>query len=94
MNLQIRNEYRARSSRENKEIVNASGYEVVFLTPQVSIAFPHNWFISLYADIPVYKYYNDLQMSFGYVFSFRLTKKIDFIGIKARHTAKKNAQTN
>ena len=93
-NLQLRNEYRVKSTRENHETVEASGYEVVFFTPQVSYVFPQNWYLSAYADFPVYRYYNGIQMSFGYAVSVRLTKKIDFIAIKARHTAKKNAQTN
>ena len=89
LDIQIRNEYRARSMRENNEIVDASGYNVVFFTPQVTYAFKHNWYLSAYSDIPVYKYYNDLQMSFGYSFSVRLTKKIDFVVLQARHQSKK-----
>lgn len=89
INLQVRNEYRAKSSRENQQIVEASGYDVVFLTPQVSFSLPRSWFLSAYADIPLYKYYNDLQMSFGYAISARLTKKIDFVVIAARSKAKK-----
>lgn len=85
VNLQFRNEYRARASRENNETVSASGYEVVFFTPQVTVSLPRNWYLSAYADIPVYKYYNDLQMSFGYAVSFKVTRKIDFIALKARH---------
>jgi hypothetical protein len=87
IDLQVRNEYRSKSTRENKEIVEASGYDVVFFTPQLSYAFKHDWYVSAYADIPIYKYYNGIQMSFGYALSFRVTKKIDFIALKARHSA-------
>ncbi|HNW75020.1 MAG TPA: hypothetical protein PKN44_15425 [Bacteroidales bacterium] len=87
IDLQVRNEYRSKSNRENEEIVEASGYEVVFFTPQLSYAFKHDWYVSAYADIPMYKYYNGIQMSFGYALSFRVTKKIDFIALKARHSA-------
>jgi hypothetical protein len=85
LNLQFRNEYRAKASRENDETVNTSGYDVVFFTPQVSVAIPGNWFLSVYADIPVYKYYNDLQMSFGYAIFARVTQKVDFLVLKARN---------
>ncbi len=84
MDIQFRNEYRAKSTRENNEIVDASGYDVLFFTPQLTYAFKHNWYLSAFSDIPVYKYYNDIQMSFGYAVSLRLTKKIDFITIQAR----------
>ena len=70
--------------RENKEIVEASGYNVIFFTPQLTYAFKHNWYLSGYSDLPLYKYYNGIQMSFGYAVSLRLTKKIDFIALKAR----------
>jgi hypothetical protein len=90
LDLQVRNEYRAKSTRENDEIVDASGYDVVFLTPQLTYAFKHNWYLSAYSDIPIYKYYNGIQMSFGYEFSVRVTKKIDFIALKARNQAKKS----
>jgi len=90
--LQVRNEYRAKSIRENDEIVDASGYDVVFFTPQLTYAFKHNWYLSAYSDIPLYKYYNDIQMSFGYAISARITKKIDFIALKARNPVKKPVQ--
>lgn len=83
--LQIRNEYRAKSSRENQEIVESSGYDVVFFTPQLSYRFKHEWYVSAYADIPVYKFYTGIQMSFGYSISLRITKKIDLLVIQARH---------
>jgi hypothetical protein len=83
LDLQVRNEYRAKSSRENDEIIESTGYDVVFLTPQLSYAFKHNWYLSSYADVPIYKYYNGIQMSFGYAVSVRLTKKIDFLVLKA-----------
>ena len=82
-------EYRAKSTREDNEIIDASGYEVVFLTPQITYAFRHNWYLSAYSDIPLYKYYNGVQMSFGYAVSARITKKIDFIALKARNQARK-----
>ena len=92
LDLQIRNEYRGKSSRENEEIVESSGYDVLFFTPQVTYAFKHDWYLSAYGDIPIYKYYNGIQMSFGYAVSLRLTKKIDFIAIQARHKANKSSK--
>ncbi len=87
LDLQIRNEYRAKAIRENKEIVESSGYNVTCFTPQLTYAFKYNWYLSVFGDVPLYKYYNGIQMSFGYALSLRLTKKIDFISIQARRQA-------
>jgi hypothetical protein len=87
LDIQIRNEYRAKATRENNEIVESSGYNVLYFTPQLTYAFKYNWYLSAFSDIPVYKYYNGIQMSFGYALSLRLTKKIDFVASQARHKA-------
>jgi hypothetical protein len=94
LDLQLRNEYRAKSTRENSEIVDASGYDVIFLTPQLTYGFKHNWYLSAYSDIPLYKYYNGVQMSFGYAVSLRVTKKVDFVALKARHDSRKSGNKN
>lgn len=88
LDLQIRNEYRTKATREKNEIVESSGYNITYFTPQLTYSFKYNWYLSLFGDIPIYKYYNGLQMSFGYALSLRLTKKIDFIALKSRHTSK------
>lgn len=89
LDLQIRNEFRGKSTRENNEIVESSGYEVLFFTPQLTYAFKHDWYLSAFGDIPIYKYYNGIQMSFGYTVALRLTKKFDFIAIQARRQTNK-----
>lgn len=78
IDLQVRNEYRAKSTREHGEIVESSGYDVVFLTPQLTWSIKRGWYVSAYGDIPVYKYYNGIQMSFGYAVSLRVTKRFNF----------------
>lgn len=90
LDFQLRNEYRSKSSRENAEIVEASGYDVIYFTPQVTYAFKHDWYLSAFADIPLYKYYNGLQLTFGYAVALRLTKKLDFLAIGARAKAGKS----
>ena len=91
IDLQVRNEYRTKSTRENDDIIESSGYDVVFFTPQVTYAFKHDWYLSAYGDIPLHKYCNGIQLSFGYAVSVRVTKKIDFIALMAR---KKSAGPN
>jgi len=92
LDLQLRNEYRAKAKRENQEIVESSGYDVVYFTPQLTYAFKHDWYLSAFGDIPIYKYYNGIQMSFGYALSLRLTRKIDFLTIRARRQANKQSE--
>jgi len=92
LDLQIRNEYRAKAIRENDETVISSGYDVLYFTPQLTYAFKHDWYLSAFGDIPIYKYYNGIQMSFGYALSLRLTKKIDFITMQARRKANKSSE--
>jgi hypothetical protein len=90
LDLQVRNEYRAKATRENNETVESSGYNVTYFTPQLTYSFKYNWYLSAFGDIPLYKYYNGIQMSFGYALSLRLTKKLDFIAIQARRQANKS----
>jgi hypothetical protein len=91
LDLQVRNEYRAKATRENNETVESSGYNVTYFTPQLTYSFKYNWYLSAFGDIPLYKYYNGIQMSFGYALSLRLTKKLDFITIQARNQANKTS---
>jgi hypothetical protein len=91
LDLQVRNEYRAEAMRENNEMVESSGYNVLYITPQLTYAFKYNWYLSAFSDIPVYKYYNGIQMSFGYAISIRLTKKLDFLTIQARRQSNKTS---
>lgn len=93
LDLQARNEYRAKATRENDETVESSGYNVVYFTPQVTMSFKNNWYLSAFGDIPVYKYYNGIQMSFGYSLSLRLTKKLDFLTIQARNQVRKKGNS-
>lgn len=91
LDLQVRNEYRAKAIRENNETVESSGYNVTCFTPQITFTIRQSWYVSAFSDIPVYKYYNGIQMSFGYSVSLRVTKKLDFITIKARRQANKSS---
>lgn len=88
IDLQIRNEYRSKATREDNLPVESSGYDILLFTPQFTYTFRKNWFLSAFADIPVYKYYNGIQLSFGYAVSIRLTRKIDFITLRARKQEK------
>ena len=76
--FEIRSENRDRASRENDQTVESSGYNVVYAIPHFSYAFAKKWFIAVNADIPVYKYYNGIQLANKFSVSARLSYLISF----------------
>ena len=77
-NLQFRFENRDKENKGFEKIIESSGYKIVFATPQITYIFGNNWQISAYADVPVYRYYNGIQLAQNYSLYVRLSKKIDF----------------
>jgi len=76
--LEVRNENRRKATRENDQIVESSGFNIVYAVPHISYAFAKKWFIAVNADIPVYKYYNGIQLSNKFAISARLSWRINF----------------
>lgn len=62
LGLEIRSENRARSTRENSQVVESSGYNIVYVIPHLSYSFLNNWLLSLNAELPVFRYYNGIQL--------------------------------
>lgn len=75
---QLRYEFREKSLRENKQIVESSGGQVLFFIPQVNVMPSESLGISVYADIPLYKYMNGTQLSNKFAISIKLSKSINF----------------
>jgi hypothetical protein len=75
---QIRYEYRENSVRENQQIVESSGGQVLFFIPQINVMPTESLGISLYADIPLYKYMNGTQLSNKYALAFKVFKSFNF----------------
>ncbi len=75
---QLRYEFREKSMRENKQIVESSGGQVLFFIPQLNVMPTESFGISLYADIPLYKYMNGTQLSNKFAISIKLSKSINF----------------
>lgn len=71
--LQIRNEYRTKDDDDNT-LINNTGGELIFISPQLSYTFPPNWAISALVDLPAYRNYNDMQLGPKYAFSLTVTK--------------------
>lgn len=84
--IQVRHEYRGKdltnanvqSPFANGDIVKASGGNLIFIAPQINYTFAKKWNLSLLADIPVYRYYNETQL--GNKFSVALYLSRDFGG--------------
>ncbi len=79
LGLEIRNENRGKSSRENNQIVESSGYNIVYVIPHLNYNFSKKWFVSVNSDIPVYRFYNGIQLANKLAVSIRLSYRISFV---------------
>lgn len=61
--LQLQGEMRSRATRENDQLVDASGYKVLFVTPMIECNALRNFSVLWYADLPVYRYFNGIQLA-------------------------------
>ena len=75
--LELRNENRGKSLRNDDQIVESSGFNIVYMIPHISYSFSKNWYLAINSDIPIYKYYNGIQMSNTFSVSMRLSYKIN-----------------
>lgn len=78
LGVELRNENRNKASRENDQTVESSGYIIVYAVPHVSYAFAKKWFLAINADLPVYKYYNGIQLANKFAISTRISWRINF----------------
>lgn len=76
--LQLRNETRGRSFI-NQNIEPASGSVKFFLSPQINFSVVDKWYISLMMDLPVYQYYQYIQLADRMAFTVVLVKPIPLI---------------
>ncbi|MCX6230525.1 MAG: transporter [Bacteroidetes bacterium] len=76
--LQLRFESKDKSRKELDKIIESSGYEIFFISPQLNFNINEDFQLSAYVDLPVYRYYNGTQLAANYAISVRLLKKIGF----------------
>ncbi|MBI9038537.1 MAG: hypothetical protein JEY97_10420 [Bacteroidales bacterium] len=74
---QIRYEYRGKSLRENEQIVESSGGQLISFIPEINIIPAKSFSISVYPDIPIYKYMNGTQITNKFAISLKLTKSFN-----------------
>lgn len=75
--LQIRNEIRTHDKTEG-EIKKYSGGTVFFIVPQINYVLLEKWYLSAMFDIPVYQYFNGIQLGAGYALTLSMSRTINF----------------
>lgn len=78
LGLELRDEYRGRSKRENDQVVESSGYNILYTIPHISYSISTRWLIAANAEFPVYRYYNGIQMGNTFAVSVRLSYNFSF----------------
>ena len=71
--LQLRNQIQQRNIQSGNRI-SASGNVLFFLTPQINLSIGDSWNASVLADIPIYQYYNGVQIGNRYAFSIAVIR--------------------
>lgn len=75
--LQLRNEFKTRDNYKGTDEVN-TGYDIVYLSPQLSYSVAGKWNITVVCDLPVYKNYNGRQLTPKYAMALSLTRDFNF----------------
>lgn len=63
--MQVRNELRGKDHR-NEQLINASGSNLLYLSPQINYNIKQKLDVSVLFDVPVYRYYNGTQLAKQY----------------------------
>jgi hypothetical protein len=79
--LQVRNEYKTHDTYGGKTEVN-TGYEILYLSPQLSYSIAGKWNITVVFDMPVYKNYTGRQLTPSYSYAISLSRDFN-LGRKA-----------
>lgn len=75
---EFRNENRAKSLRNDGQIVESSGFNLIYFIPHLSYSFARNWYLAINSDLPLYKYYNGIQLSNTFSISARISYTLNF----------------
>jgi hypothetical protein len=73
-NIQLRNEYRVADTTPSAARLASEGSNILYFTPVVSFLVPGNFQLSVFTDIPLYKYYFGEQLSNRYALGFSLSR--------------------
>lgn len=75
--LQCRHEYKLKNLLKGSPVV-ASGSNQVFLAPQINYNYKMVWNFSFIYDLPVYRYYNNIQLGNSYSLSLSITRDFGY----------------
>lgn len=69
--MQLRNEFRGKDNINDRAVESTGGYSLLII-PQINYTIKEKWNISLMGNIPVYQYFNGIQLAtnFGLVLNF------------------------
>lgn len=73
--IQARYEYKGKDFRNNY-LLNSSGSHILYLSPQLNYTIAQKWNVSVLTDLPVYRYYNGIQLAHKFAFAINLMRDI------------------
>jgi hypothetical protein len=77
LGLEARNENRSRAERDNELVIQSTGYSIVYGIPHLSYSFSKDWALSMNAEVPVFRYYNGIQLGNKVAFSVKVVRNIN-----------------
>ncbi|MBN1339414.1 MAG: hypothetical protein JXA03_08825 [Bacteroidales bacterium] len=78
LGLEIRSENRDKAKRENNQIVASTGYNIVYSIPHLRYSFLKKWLLAANSELPVYRFYNGIQLGNQFAVSLSLSYRISF----------------
>jgi hypothetical protein len=75
--LQLKNQIKSKDIRKNQTI-NSSGNCLFFVVPQINLSVNEKWNLSILSDIPVYQYYNEIQMANAISLGVNIIRDLSF----------------
>ncbi|GAB4318300.1 MAG: hypothetical protein Kow00127_10280 [Bacteroidales bacterium] len=75
--IELRSENRGRALRENEQVVESSGHHIVYVIPHISFRIAGEWAVMTNFELPVYRYYNGVQLANSFALSITLSNKIN-----------------
>jgi len=79
--VQLRNEFKTRDTYKGNDQVN-TGYDILYVSPQLSYSIAGKWNVTLVCDLPLYKFYKDRQLTPAYAYALSFTRDFN-LGHKA-----------
>lgn len=78
-NLQLRNEYRSSDTTPSAARLASEGSNLLIASPALSFQLPAQFQLTLFAELPVYKYYFGEQLSYQYAFGIGFSRQFSFL---------------